>query len=103
MGKINGGDILKTDLEISQLINPLDIKRISLEYLLTQNRNESKLDSYGIEVIKTTIRNNNKETEKLRVDNISCSKEKARNILKILVQNNVTPISLKDVIEDLIV
>ena len=61
------------------------------------------LNTYGIEISKreklSTVQN---FTEYRRVYDIFCTKEEAISALKKLCENTVTPVSLIDVLEDMI-
>ena len=73
-------------------------KPLELEYFLLKNEMDfegGKITVYGIEVSK------NHEEIKSIID-ISSDKNKAQEILHTLAENTVTPISLIDVLEDII-
>lgn len=76
---------------------------IKLEYYKIINedefikRNNSK---YGIKIVKTEYIENNTKTEHETVKYISNSEQKIEDILKVLKENEVTPIAVQDVICD---
>ena len=56
---------------------------------------------FGIKVIKTEYKKDNVEIENKELHNISSDEEKIEEILKILKDNEVTPIILEDVLNDI--
>ena len=79
---------------------------IKLEYYKTQT-NEEKVKNvndikYGIEVIKTSYIEETVDVEKTCIPEIIKDEEKVENILNILKENKVTPISAGYIIEDLL-
>ena len=74
---------------------------IRLEYYKTS----SKLDiesKFGIEVVKTEYLDENVRIETKEVPNITQSEEEQEKILELLKNNQVTPIGVEDVLEDLL-
>ena len=69
-----------------------------VEYYKIFHENSKK---NGIEVIKKIKIENDEIIERKEVDDILDSEEKADKLLEILKRNKVTPIALKDVIDDL--
>ena len=69
-----------------------------VEYYKIFHENSKKI---GIEVIKKIKIENDEIIERKEVDDILDSEEKADKLLEILKRNKVTPIALKDVIDDL--
>ncbi len=71
-------------------------------YILAENIYYEELDtivvSYGIEVEKVEGDN----LERTVVRNITCNKNKMRDIKDLLVQNKVLPIQLEEVVIDII-
>jgi len=76
----------------------------SLEYYILEDDIDfkSKKRIYGIEIIKTEEQNGIKLKEKKSIEGISSSENIIFGIIKMLDSNLVTPITLKDVIEDMI-
>lgn len=80
-----------------------DIKYpIKLEYYKTLEE-ENVVNKYGIEIVKTEYIDGKTYTESKRMNNITNSLEEEEKILKLLKNNEVTPIGLEDVLQDLIV
>ncbi|NLJ97068.1 MAG: hypothetical protein GX321_07910 [Clostridiales bacterium] len=76
-----------------------DNRIMKLEYNMTENIVPDSNESYyGIQIIK--IIDNNLEREEIR--GISYSKDKVEAITRILYQNVVTPISMVEIVDDLI-
>jgi hypothetical protein len=76
-----------------------DDRRMRLEYSITENQSiDNNEPYYGAEIIKYL--DDNVEVEK--VCGISYSKDKVKSIIKILFQHVVTPISMVEIIDDLI-
>lgn len=73
---------------------------IKLEYYKTYSDKNQK--PYGIGVIKTW--NNEVETdiEKREFNHIFSKENEADNMLELLLKNKVTPITLKDILEDFV-
>ena len=75
-------------------------------FLLKINKNENKKEikdekEYGIEIVKTQYKENDAQVEGKMVENISNSEERIDEILRILKNNEVTPICLQDILYDL--
>ena len=72
---------------------------IKLEYFKTLNENvESK---FGIEVVKTEYSEGNVNVETKEITNIAGDEQKQEEILSILRNNQVTPITLEEVLEEI--
>lgn len=72
---------------------------IKLEYFKTLNENvESK---FGIEVVKTEYLEGNVNVESKEIINIAGDEQKQEEILSILRNNQVTPITLEEVLEEI--
>jgi hypothetical protein len=65
-----------------------------LEYYLLENESH-----YGIEIIK---KKGGDAPENMTVGNLTCSCDEANRILGILVRNEVTPMTLPVILDDLI-
>ena len=70
-----------------------------LEYNITENHCTDNGDPYyGIQIIKHI--DDNLEMEEVK--GVSCSKDKVKSMIYILFQHVVTPISMIEIIDDLI-
>lgn len=56
---------------------------------------------FGIQVIKTEYKNNNMDVEKKEITYLSNDEKRIEEILDILKRNEVTPISVEYIIQDL--
>ena len=75
--------------------------KIELEYYETSNLVEENGRKYGIEVVKKEKGNKKFNIESKIVNNISNEEKHINNLLKILMLNKVTPISVDDIISDI--
>ncbi len=95
----------KTFLETKDLKDTNIKNRIELEYYRTKKRKNHFLKedsvSYGIEVIKREYQGRKVNVEKEKIDKISDTKSKIDSILNKLQKFKVTPIGLKDVVDDM--
>lgn len=76
---------------------------IKLEYYKIINEdelNKSNATKFGINVIKTEYIKDNTKVEEKAIKYLSNDEQKINEILNVLKQNEVTPISLEDVIMD---
>lgn len=101
MKKFYAGIILgKEDLKESNR------SRIELEYYKISRRTPKivgkKTNLYGIEIIKKEYLGNKKYKEKNNIQNITTDENVINNLLNILRKNRVTPITLNDVIEEVL-
>ena len=93
-------------------INRNDLKSIGIEYPIKleyykikpnieviKNENEVK---YGIEVIKTSYINEKTKVENIEIKEFTKDETIVNKILDILKRNEVTPISAKYIVEDLL-
>ena len=74
---------------------------VKIEYYKTVTGNENVENKYGIEIVKTEFKNGNINVESNEVLNITNNQNEADRILKILRDNEVTPIAMQDVLDDL--
>lgn len=80
-----------------------DIKYpIKLEYFKTTGEEENVETRFGIEVVKTEYLDNSVRVESKEVKNITDDFREAEEILTLLKNNEVTPIAVEDVLQDLI-
>ena len=95
----------KTSLDAKDLKDNNINNRIELEYYRTKKRKNCFLredtESYGIEIVKKEYQGKRINIEKEKVDRISNKKFIIDSILNKLQQFKVTPITLKDVVEDM--
>lgn len=76
---------------------------IKLEYYKIINEDEfikGERQKYGIKIIKTEYVKNNTKVEDKTIKYLSDNEQKVNEILTILKQNEVTPISVQDIIYD---
>lgn len=76
-------------------------KEFTLEYYMVTTKSEHNgitYETYGVEVIKRCALH---EPESKMINDIFASRDKVRYILDVLYRNLVTPVSLVDVIVDL--
>lgn len=82
---------------------------IKLEYYKTErdrntdqiNETEKAVEKYGIEVVKTEYLEGNIRIETKEVANVTNDLKEANRILTLLRDNEVTPIGVEDVLEEL--
>ena len=70
---------------------------IKVEYYKLKDENNKK---YGIEIIKTEYKEESIEEEKQIINSLSRNERKIDKILKLFEENEVTPISAGEIIED---
>lgn len=94
-----------TFLETKDLKESNNNKRIELEYYRTKKRKRHFLKedstSYGIEIVKKEYQGRKVNIEKEKIDKISNTICNIDLIIDKLKKFKVTPITLKDVIEDM--
>ena len=74
--------------------------QIELEYYQVENQTSRK--PYGVEVVKRNIVNNILNVENKIIHDIYKKERDNLKLLDILIDNKVTPISVDDVLSDLI-
>ena len=74
---------------------------VKIEYFKTITGKENVENKYGIEIVKTEFKNENINVESKEVPNITNNANEADKILKILRDNEVTPIAMQDVLDDI--
>ena len=90
--------IKKEELEEAGIKHP-----IKLEYYKVINEDEfinKNNERYGINIIKTEYIENNTKTEYKTIQYLTSDEQKVENILNILKENEVTPISVQDIVCD---
>ncbi len=73
---------------------------IKLEYYKIKDL-KNRNDVFGIEVVKTEYINQEIKVEKASVDTFTNDETMENEVLETLKRNEVTPISLKEVLQDL--
>ncbi|MBZ4644834.1 MAG: hypothetical protein JG777_323 [Clostridia bacterium] len=87
---------------------PVDLKELYLEYYIIESElidEEQNFHgkSYGVEIIKKELGvNNNIYIENKLIDNIYCCESKTKELIDKLVYYTVTPVTLNNVLEDMI-
>ena len=74
---------------------------IKIEYYKTIAREENVEAKYGIEIVKTEYIDGNVRVETGKYDNIAGNVNEADKILTVLRNNEVTPIGMQDVLDDM--
>ena len=57
---------------------------------------------YGIKIVKTEYINDDVKTENKEIKHLSDNEEKTNQILEVLKRNEVTPIGVQDIMQDLL-
>ena len=63
---------------------------------------KSKNDIFGVEIVKTEYINEKIKVEKASIDKLTNDEKIENSILDMLKRNEVTPVILEDVIDDLV-
>ena len=74
---------------------------IKLEYYKTIAESENVEAKYGIEVVKTEYKSEFVNVESNKLENLTNSSKEIEKILAILRDNEVTPIAMQDVLDDM--
>ena len=74
---------------------------IKLEYFRTLRNKENVENKYGIQVVKTEYLEDDINIESKEIKDITNRQDKIGELLDMLKENEVTPITLEDVLEDL--
>lgn len=74
---------------------------IKLEYYKTSKEENVEI-KYGIEVVKTEYLDGNVKIETKEIENITNNIEKENEILTLLRNNEVTPIGVEDVLQEIL-
>ena len=92
-----GGTFIdKLALEEANIYNP-----IKLEYYRIENEDFNK-EEYGIEIVKTEYTEDEVIVENKILENLTNNENIVNKILDMFKRNEVTPISAKDIIHDLL-
>ena len=96
-----GGTFIKEEnLEEAGIVNP-----IKLEYYKIINEDEfinKDNAKYGIKIVKTEYIKDDIKTENKEIKHLSDNEEKTNQILEVLKRNEVTPIGVQDIMQDLL-
>ena len=79
-----------------------DSNRIELEYYKIAKNVKKDQRTYGIEIVKTEYFNNKKIKESENIYNVTNNEDVINNLLSILKENQVTPIGLNDVVDEIL-
>ena len=79
-----------------------DSNRIELEYYKIAKNVKKDQRTYGIEIVKTEYFNNKKLKESENIYNVPNNEDVINNLLSILKENQVTPIGLNDVVDEIL-
>lgn len=75
-------------------------------YLIPEKISEAYCDlvSYGVKVKKTSyFEGGGKTVETKQINNVFYRKNEAEEFIKLILRNSVTPVTLRDVVEDYII
>lgn len=86
----------KDELRREGILHP-----IKLEYYKIKDI-KSKNDIFGVEIVKTEYINEKVKVEKASVDRLTNDENIENKVLDMLKRNEVTPIGLDDVVQDLV-
>ncbi|OQB14031.1 MAG: hypothetical protein BWY15_01403 [Firmicutes bacterium ADurb.Bin193] len=76
-----------------------------LEYYIIENQTQNEsinISTYGIEIVKTQRREGIKYTEIKTMNEICVSEKMIYNIARLLSDNSVTPLTLEEIIDDIV-
>jgi fructose-specific phosphotransferase system component IIB len=83
----------------------MSTKNFRLEYYIVPNQIESDgvlITTYGVQITKKQRKNGVVLTETKTIKNICMSEQQIQKLTNLLAENLVTPITLKDIIDDLV-
>ena len=86
----------KEELRKEGILYPVKLEYYKIKDLKSRN------DIFGVEVIKTEYIDDKIKVEKACIDKLTNDEKMENSILDILKRNEVTPVILVDVIEDLV-
>jgi len=90
------------DLRETDIKNKVELKYYKIKSDNRISLNENNKPIYGIEVVKKEYINDNEFIEEIdEVSNVTDNQNSVNNILELLKNYKVTPISLRNVLEDL--
>lgn len=73
---------------------------IKLEYYKTVAEKENVEAKFGIEIVQTEYKKGYTNVESKKIENITNNSEEIDNILNIFRDNEVTPVGMKDVLNE---
>lgn len=80
-----------------------DVKRfIKIEYYETKQILNNEFTIFGIEVVKKEYKNKLYIKETANIENVTEHEEEIKNIINMVKRNKVTPISLENIVDDII-
>lgn len=79
-----------------------DSNRIELEYYKIAKNVKKDQRTYGIEIVKTEYLDNKRLKETENIYNVTSDENVIDNLLNILKENQVTPIGLCDVVDEIL-
>jgi len=88
-----------------ELCKIVSARNFRVEYSILTNAMELEgrlIEAYGIEVTKKQRKDGVLLSETKSIKNISISEDEIRNLARLLAENYVTPITVKDVVEDFV-
>ena len=80
-------------------------RNFRVEYHILKSKIEyegEELEVYGVEIVKKQRKNGVLTVENEAIENICVSKDKVYELILTLAKNLVTPITLRDIVEDMI-
>lgn len=103
-GKTLGKDIkIYGNVELNRKLEGLEYNPIQLEYYKIYNsEKQNNRKPYGIGVIKRCSNEIEVDIEKREFNHIFSQENDADNMLELLLKNKVTPVSLRDILEDFV-
>ncbi len=91
------------NVEINNRLEGLEYNQIQLEYYKIYNsEKQNDRKPYGIGVIKRCSNEIEIDVEKREFNHIFSKENDADNMLELLLKNKVTPIALRDILEDFV-
>ena len=76
---------------------------MKLEYYKTIETQENVKAKYGIEIVKTEFMRGTVNIESEKIENITNDQKEIEEILNIFKNNEVTPIGMQDVLNDMLI
>lgn len=91
------------NVEVNNRLEGLEYNQIQLEYYKIYNsEKQNNRKPYGIGVIKRCSNEIEIDVEKREFNHIFSKENDADNMLELLLKNKVTPIALRDILEDFV-
>ena len=79
-----------------------DSNRIELEYYKIAKNIKKGQRTYGVEIVKTEYFNDKKLKESENIYNVTNNESVIDNLLSMLKENQVTPVGLNDVVDEIL-